>query len=252
MKKFLKYSAITLIGLVVVAYAYLAITTASNNAAPTEAALAEMDSDGQVTVEFADWLTLTPATMSPETGIVFYPGAYCDVRGYMPVLKSVAAAGYLIVSPQMPFDFSIFAPNKADEVRAAHPEIKRWIIAGHSMGGAMAAAYAANNLDNLDGVIVFDSYPPRSSSLVGATQPILLFERARLDGSRSQKFIDNSDLYPETADLILIPGAQHMYYGSFDGGAYEEEWEPGIEREAMQKLLIGRTVSWLAEHFPAS
>jgi len=252
MKKALKIIGIIGVVLVVGMYAYLSITTARNNAAPAAEALAAMESDAQVTVEYGDYLTLTPAAAGPKTGIVFYPGAYCDIRGYTPIWKEIAAQGYLVVIAKMPFDFAIFSPNAADGVRAAHPEIEEWIIAGHSMGGAMAGVYADNNRDNLAGVIVFDSYPPGSNSLADVDFPILLFERARLDGSRSQKFIDNANLYPASAELILIPGAQHMYYGSFDGGAYKEEWESGIERDAMQRIVINGITAWLAANFPIS
>ena len=252
MKKALKIIGIALMLLVVGMYAYLSITSVRNNAAPAAEALASMVSDERVTVEYNDYLTQTPAAAKPKTGIIFYPGAYCDVRGYTPVWKEVAAQGYLVVTPKMPFDFSIFSPNAADEVRAAHPEIEQWIIAGHSMGGAMAGVYADNNIDNLAGIIVFDSYPPSSNSLADANLPILLFERARADGSRSQKFIDNASLYPQSAELTLIPGAQHMYYGSFDGGSYQEEWGPGIERDTMQKIVIAGMKAWLTENFPIS
>ena len=251
MKKALKIFGIAVLVLVVGMYAYLTISTAQNNAAPTAAALAAMEGDNRVRVEYDDnALTLAPAGAAPTTGIVFYPGAYCDVRGYTPVLKEIAAQGYLVIAPKMPFDFAIFDPDAADEVRAAHPEIAQWIIAGHSMGGAMAGVYADNNRDNLAGVIVFDSYPPASNSLAAADLPILLFERARADGSRSQKFIDNASLYPASAELHLIPGAQHMYYGSFDSGSYQEEWGPGIERDAMQKIVVDEMTAWLGENFP--
>lgn len=245
MKKAFKILAGIIATLVVGSYAYLSITTAQNNAAPTAEAMAAMQSDAAVTVTMDDWLVMQPAKVTPTTGIVFYAGAYCDVRGYAPVLKEVAAAGYLIVAPTMPFDFSIFAPDIADEVRAAYPEIQHWVIAGHSMGGAMAGSYAFNNQDNLAGLIVFDSFPPAYNSLSDSELPILLFERARADGSQSQKFIDNANLYPENTPKVLIPGAQHMYYGSFDGGAYEEEWEPGIKRSVQQRIVIEAVIEGL-------
>lgn len=250
MKKALKIIGTALVLLLVGMFAYLSVTTIRNNAAPAAEALAAMEGDGRITVEYNDYLTLTPASATPKTGIIFYPGAYCDVRGYTPVWKEVAAQGYLVVSPKMPFDFAIFSPNAADKVRAAHPEIEQWIIAGHSMGGAMVGVYADNNRNNLAGVIVFDSHPPGSNSLADSDLPILLFERARADGSRSQKFIDNARLYPESAQLNLIPGGQHMYYGSFDGGSYQEEWDPGIERETMQKIVVDGVNAWLTENFP--
>ena len=248
MKKAFKIFLGVIVVLAVGMYAYLTFTTAQNNAAPAAEAMAVMQSDEQVTVNYDDYLTLSPKGITPTTGIVFYIGAYCDVRGYMPVWKEIAAEGYLVITPKMPFDFAIFGPDKADEVRASHPEITKWIIAGHSMGGAMAGVYASNNLGNLSGMIVFDSYPPRSNSIAEAEMPILVFERARADGSRAQKFVDNADLYPEYVSPVLIPGAQHMYYGSFDGGAYEEAWEPGIEREAQQRIVIDTIKIWLTEN----
>ena len=58
--------------------------------------------------------------------------------------------------------------------------------------------------------------------------------------------------YFMTGELTLIPGAQHMYYGSFDGGSYQEEWGPGIERDAMQRIVIDGLNEWLARNFPTS
>ncbi|MBT5891026.1 MAG: hypothetical protein HOH24_05115 [Chromatiales bacterium] len=245
MKKILKGFGIALMLLAVSIYGYLAYTTAKNNAAPAAEAMAAMQSDAAVTVTMDDWLVMQPARVTPTTGIVFYAGAYCDVRGYAPMLKEVAAAGYLIVAPTMPFDFSIFAPDIADEVRAAYPEIDQWIISGHSMGGAMAGRYAFLNQDNLAGLVVFDSYPPATHSLADSDLPMLLFERARADGSQDQKFIDNANLYPEGTPKVLIPGGQHMYYGSFDGGSYEEAWEPGIKRSVQQRIVIEAVIEGL-------
>ena len=88
--------------------------------------------------------------------------------------------------------------------------------------------------------------------LLAAVIGSVAFLSARARQDTSQKFIDNANLYPESAELTLITGAQHMYYGSFDGGSYQEEWGPGIEREAMQKIVIDETNEWLAENFPAS
>ncbi|MDG1462737.1 MAG: alpha/beta hydrolase, partial [Gammaproteobacteria bacterium] len=123
MKKALKILLGSVVVLLVSIFIYLTYTTAQNNAAPAAEAMAAMQSDAAVTVTMDDWLVMQPARVTPTTGIVFYAGAYCDVRGYAPMLKEVAAAGYLIVAPTMPFDFSIFAPDIADEVRAAYPEI---------------------------------------------------------------------------------------------------------------------------------
>ena len=83
-----------------------------------------------------------PAGATPRAGLILYPGANCDIRGYAPVLREVPAQGYLVVAISMPFDFSLVAPDAADEVGAALPDIDDWMAAGHPSGGAMAGYYA--------------------------------------------------------------------------------------------------------------
>ena len=44
----------------------------------------------------------------------------------------------------MPFNLAVFDIDAGDRVRAAHPEIDTWVVAGHSLGGSMAAQHVAN------------------------------------------------------------------------------------------------------------
>ena len=137
LKKILKYAGVGLLLLVVAVFGWLEYSTVKNNAAPGEIALAALASDDRVIVEEGDWIVMKPASTSPTTGMIVYPGANCDIRGYAPLMKEVAAAGYLVVAISMPYDFSIFDPNAALEVPDKFPEIDKWVLTGHSMGGAI-------------------------------------------------------------------------------------------------------------------
>ena len=110
-------------------------------------------------VEDGEFIVFRPAGALPTTGVILYPGAGCDVRGYAPVLRRLADRGYLVVAVPMPLNMAIFGINRADDVRAAFPDVQRWVIAGHSMGGAMAARYAHKHPDDLAGLILWDSRP---------------------------------------------------------------------------------------------
>jgi dienelactone hydrolase len=252
MKKFLKYTLGGLLALVIVAGAGSWIWAQVSLAKPTDAAMAAMQSDDGVIVEQGDFLTFRPASGQAETGVIFYPGASCDIRGYAPVLRRIAERGYLVVDVQMPFNYSIYAPDRADAVRQAFPDIRRWVIMGHSMGGAMAGRYAANHQDELAGLILWDSYPPASSSLADSRLPVWHIHRATPDGRPPAKFTEMQGLFPVSSTWVPVPGGVHMYFGSFDGGSYVEQWEPTISREAQHDIVVTGTLNALQAMAPAS
>ena len=64
-------------------------------------------------------LGLARTAAGEGAGLIVFPGAYCDIEGYAPILREVARGGYLVVGVSMPFNFSIFAPFSADDVREA-------------------------------------------------------------------------------------------------------------------------------------
>jgi hypothetical protein len=245
MKKFLKIFAVTIIALPILAFGWLFYSTEKNLASPATEALAALASDESVIVEDGDWLVMRPAASTPTTGLILYPGANCDIRGYAPVLREIAAAGYLAVALPMPFDFAIFAPDRASEVPAAFPEIKEWVLVGHSMGGAMAGRYAYHNPDELAGLILWDSYSPAANSLADSSLPVLHIHRATLEGLPPQKFEDMRYAYPKSSKWVPVPGGIHMYFGSFDGGGYVEQWTPQISRAEQQATVIAATLEAL-------
>ncbi len=246
MKKILIVTAGIVAAILVLAYGWLSYSSQKNLARATEVALAAMESTADVVVEEeGDWLIMRPKNQAPTTGVIVYPGAYCDIRGYAPVLREVARAGYFVVGVSMPFYFSIFAPDSADGVRAAFPDIERWVIAGHSMGGAMAGAYAEDNQDDLAGLIFWDAYPPEYSSLADSDLPVTHIHRATLEGAPPQKFEDMRHLFPDESLWIPIPGGIHMYFGSFDGGAYEEVWVPKISEQTQLEMVTAATLKGL-------
>ena len=90
--------------------------------------------------------------------LIFYPGAKVDETAYAPLMHVLAANGVDVCLVRMPFHLAAFGMNTADGVMA-QSEYDRWYIGGHSLGGAVAANYAA--VHDLDGVILLASYPTR-------------------------------------------------------------------------------------------
>ena len=133
---------------------------------PAPEALAAMKSDSRVVfVDADDGLTFAPASGSPTVGIVFYPGGHVDYRSYSTLARDLAAEGYLVVVPPMPLSLAVLAPNRADRVISAHPEVARWVLMGHSLGGAMACTYASSHPEAGEALALLAAYPAGGADL---------------------------------------------------------------------------------------
>lgn len=150
----------------VVALSFLGIRWVTSERQPLPEAVEALDSDGLVQVAQEPWLVFAPVQGAPDTGFIFYPGGRIDPRGYAPLMQAIAAEGYLVVVPKMPLNIAAFRPNLAGEIIAHYPDISRWVIGGHSVGGTMAAQYANAHREVLNGVVIWAS---NASTMQGVT-----------------------------------------------------------------------------------
>src|SRR5690606_3941895 len=102
----------------------------------------------------------------------------------------------------------------------------------------------------VDGLMLWDSYPPDSASLADSDMPVWLIHRARPDGSPPEAFSIRRGLFPADGRWIAIAGGNHMNFGSFIGGPYEEEWEASISREDQHEQIVTATLAALQDIAP--
>jgi hypothetical protein len=165
MKKGLKL-ALTIISIVLLLCLVGFITWGLTPLGPTDEAVVAMESDAVVTVQDnGNSVVFTPTAITPITGYILYPGGHVDYRSYAPIAREIASRGYLVSIVKMPLSLAVFGVNKADDVIAADPDIRYWVIGGHSLGGSMAASYAKNNPGMVEGVVFWASYPADSDNL---------------------------------------------------------------------------------------
>jgi pimeloyl-ACP methyl ester carboxylesterase len=104
-------------------------------------------------------LTYTPITgAAPDIGLVFYPGALVPPAAYAPAALALAEAGFLVVVVPMPFNLAVFDIDAAAAVIRDHPKIETWAIAGHSLGGAMAAQFIDSHPGTMAGLALWAAY----------------------------------------------------------------------------------------------
>jgi dienelactone hydrolase len=181
---------------------------------PTVEASAAMASDEAVSVFSDGTLVFQPAEPG-DTGFILYPGGRVAAEAYAPLARQIAEAGYLTVIPPMPFGLAVLSPDAADGVIAEHPEIDRWVIGGHSLGGAMAAQYADGHTEVIDGLVLWAAYPAGGTDL-SDTDLVVTSVSASEDGLASAEETQGSAAQlPPGTTFVEIEGGNHAGFGSY-------------------------------------
>lgn len=225
--------AAVLLALAVAGYVWL-----SDLVDPMPETAAALVSDDLVRVETDRWLSFTPSEPS-DIGFILYPGARVPAQAYAPPARAIAEAGHLSVVPSMPFGLAILAPDTASDVIEAHPEIERWVIAGHSLGGVVAADYAADH-EAIGGLALWASYPADGTDLSDAALAVTSIYGSE-DGLTTIEDIDASrDRLPSDTAFVEIAGGTHAGFGWY--GEQTGDGEATITRDEQQAQIVAATL----------
>lgn len=233
--------ALTAVGLLVVAgaafYVYFGVFGLHAPPAVEEAVRA----DPNVTVESAyGGYVVRDADPERETlGIVFYPGGRVAPDAYLPSAAAIATrANATVYVPGMPANLAVFAPSRADSVLDGEPQISRWVVGGHSLGGAMACRYAADS-ERVDGLLLVGAYcdqPVRGMpalAVVGTRDAVL--DRERFEATRAN--------LPTPGRVVFLEGMNHSQAGWYSGQRGGQA--AGISTPEAHRRLAGEVAGWL-------
>jgi pimeloyl-ACP methyl ester carboxylesterase len=211
------------------------------------AALSALESSSKVRVTENDWYIFEPVNTSPTTGFIFYPGGECDERGYAELMHAIAAEGYLVVLVPMPLQLAVLAPNKAEGVIAAFPDIQSWAIGGHSLGGAMAARFVYTHPGIMDGLLFWDAYPPKTDDISGRDVAVRLIHRSDETGEPPDYYAEYKPLLPANMEYRPMPGAIHINFGRFIPAArFQTDEPPELDIDSQHQLVVTHTADFLA------
>jgi|GEM_PF-259615 len=178
-----------------------------------------------------------------RVGLVFYPGAHVHPDAYLSSLAPLAAdANVTVFVPEVTLTLAVFDQNAAAPVIRAHPDIDRWYVGGHSLGGAMACRYAAENDDRVDGLVLFASYCDRSLSdsdirvlsVTGSADTVLNRDRYR----------ESQSNLPGDATVVEVDGVNHTQFGAYTGQRGDKP--SGTSYETAHDRLAAVVVPWFA------
>lgn len=165
-------------------------------------------------------------------GFIFYPGAKIEETAYAPILDELAEKGICCVLVKMPYRLAVFDADAAGQILKDLPEIEEWYIGGHSLGGAMAAGFAADHEREFAGLILLAAYPTDALeelpvlSIYGSNDHVLNMEKYEKSIPLAKKLTE-----------YVIEGGNHAGFGNYgaqkgDGTAEiseEEQWQETVD-----------------------
>jgi hypothetical protein len=185
------------------------------------------------------WYVFAPEGEA-RAGVIVYPGGLVDAAAYAGWAESLQAEGLLAVITPMPLELAVLAIDRAAAVMDAFPATERWFLAGHSLGGAMAAEYAARNPGRAAGLLLLGAYPATGTDLSLQALAVATLLGSE-DGVTNRETFDGSlQRLPVDAVRIVIDGGNHAQFGDY--GPQRGDGVPRItgteqQRHATEALL---------------
>ena len=202
-------------------------------------------SDDHVQVSSDPWLSFSPVRDKPSTGLIFYPGGRIDPRGYASLMRQFADEGYLVIVPEMPLNMAPFNVNIAEDIQAYYPDIENWAIGGHSVGGTMAAQYTDNHIEDIDGLILWASYPANNADLSDLSLSVTLVYGSMDPRVDAESVTKRRKLLPQHSQYIEIEGGDHHQFGAYE--ITPEEHFATTSQTEQHNQIIQATLALLSE-----
>lgn len=159
-------------------------------------------------------------------GFIIYPGAKADERSYAYIAQQLNAEGHTAVIPNIPLHMSVWGPEQGLEIIEDNPEVEKWFLIGHSLGGLPISQIAAKQPEKLEGIAFVASLMICDLS---DTDLSAIRITAEHDGVMPDKMMEsNLDYLPENSTSVMIEGANHNQFGAY--------WHPGFDGKA--------TITW--------
>lgn len=174
----------------------------------------------------------------PDAGFIFYPGGKVEYTSYIPLMSALAENGVLCILIKMPCNLAVLDINAAKGLADKYPDIDDWYIGGHSLGGSMAASYAANHTEEFRGLILLGAYSTAKTRL-----PVLSIygsDDKVMNREKYNKYKPNID---SSLTETVIDGGCHAYFGMY--GAQNGDGTPAISNEEQIILTTEEIINFI-------
>lgn len=199
-----------------------------------EGAVATFAEDEEISISKLSDGSIVFEPTDARVGLIFYPGGKVEHSAYEPLLAEFAREGVLCVLVKMPFRLAVFDVHAADGIQEQYPSIETWYIGGHSLGGSMAAAHLADNVDDYAGLLLLASYS--TADLSSPALNVVSVYGSEDGVLNREKYDENRSNLPEGFIEVVIDGGNHAQFGVY--GAQKGDGIPMISGKEQRKLTV--------------
>ena len=182
-------------------------------------------SSGQVEVSNdSELMSFVPRGRELESGVVFIPGGLVDPEAYAPLLRSIADAGYpsiLVKLPSLAGRHALGQGGRNEVVSRVlsvleqSPGESLWLVAGHSLGGAIASMVAQRRPPRMGGLALLATTHPRDFTLGNLSVPVVKIYGTRDGIAPLERMRINEDRVPQSTKWLGIEGGNHSQFGYY-------------------------------------
>lgn len=191
-----------------------------------------------------DYVSFMPARSNPPT-VLFLPGALVDPNAYAPMGRQIAEAGYGFYLLKMPWRMASYGYRKIDRIFSLPDSSRKYILAGHSLGGRMAAQYVHEKPGAMAGLLLLGTSHPRDIDLSSLSIPVLKLYASNDGLASPQEVMQNRDKLPPSAQFGLIRGGNHAQFGSYGSQLGDET--ATISAAEQQQQVVRSITRFLAQ-----
>ena len=218
-------------------------------ASPAARAALVSDEEVSVTRRDGEWWFDPRGDVSPNAGLIFFPGALVNPVAYAPLARSVAKAGYRTVIIELPRRGAFGGADdpalyeRARTLGRSTDSPERWVLGGHSRGGVVTSTLAADGFKGLGGLVLIGTSHPRDVDLSELRVPVVKVIGTR-DGLASVEEVEaNRRLLPPTTTWVRVEGGNHSQFGWY--GFQPGDRRAKVSADAQRQAMIGGVLAAL-------
>ncbi len=195
------------------------------------------------------YFAFEPKNKVPTIGLIIHPGGNCDPRAYAPMAQAIASKGYLVAILPMPNCISIGGYARTAKVIEDFGGIEKWVLTGHSVGGASISQYAYE-YGGIAGLVMMAALGHTNFPLDDTHNVEVLSLYGEKDTHLTPETIkERAGSLPADTVYVELAGANHTQFGWLDPTPnpyyFEGDGPADITYQEQQDIVVQYTLDFL-------